>query len=64
MSFSLLSGEWEHWSTRVEEYLYPSDSVPEFSSILVPNVDNVRTSFLIDVIAKQNKVCIHGRWKY
>ncbi|XP_056012226.1 dynein axonemal heavy chain 8-like [Ostrea edulis] len=51
-------GEWEHWSTRVEEYLYPSDSVPEFSSILVPNVDNVRTSFLLDVIAKQNKAVL------
>lgn len=54
MSFT---GEWQHWSLRVDEYIYPSDVVPEFSSILVPNVDNVRTSFLIDIIAKQNKVC-------
>lgn len=51
------TGEWQHWSLRVDEYIYPSDVVPEFSSILVPNVDNVRTSFLIDIIAKQNKVC-------
>ena len=50
------AGEWEHWSKRVVEYVYPSDSVPEYSSILVPNVDNVRTKFLIDVIAKQHKV--------
>ena len=41
---------------RVDEYHYPDDSVPEFSSILVPNVDNVRTNFLIDTIAKQYKV--------
>lgn len=52
----LLPGDWEHWTKRVEEYIYPPDSVPEFSSILVPNVDNVRTNFLIDTIAKQHKV--------
>ena len=50
------AGEWEHWNTRVEEYIYPEDSVPDYSSILVPNVDNVRTNFLIDCIAKQHKV--------
>ncbi|XP_060593697.1 dynein axonemal heavy chain 8-like, partial [Ruditapes philippinarum] len=48
-------GEWLHWMHRVEEYIYASDYVPEFSSILVPNVDNVRTNFLIDTIAKQYK---------
>ena len=49
-------GGWLHWLHRVEEYVYASDHVPEFSSILVPNVDNVRTNFLIDTIAKQYKV--------
>ena len=49
------SGEWVHWSTRVQEYIYPPDSVPEYASILVPNVDNVCTTFLMDTIAKQNK---------
>uniref|UniRef100_A0A1B6CZR9 AAA+ ATPase domain-containing protein n=2 Tax=Clastoptera arizonana TaxID=38151 RepID=A0A1B6CZR9_9HEMI len=49
------SGEWQHWSERVEEYYYPSDSVPEYASILVPNVDNIRTAFLIDTISKQSK---------
>jgi dynein heavy chain len=39
----------------VEDYVYPVDSVPEYASILVPNVDNVCTTFLIDTIAKQNK---------
>ncbi|EEB13574.1 ciliary dynein heavy chain, putative [Pediculus humanus corporis] len=48
-------GFWEHWSERVVDYVYPEDSVPEYSSILVPNVDNVRTAFLIEIIAKQSK---------
>lgn len=49
-------GEWAHWNNRVAEYIYPTDSTPEYGSILVPNVDNVRTDFLINTIAKQNKV--------
>ncbi|XP_072165822.1 dynein axonemal heavy chain 8-like [Diadema setosum] len=51
-------GAWEHWSNRVQEYIYPDDSVPEYSSILVPNVDNVCSSFLIDTISKQNKAVL------
>ena len=39
----------------MEEYIYPTTSVPEYLSILVPNVDNTRTDFLIDTIAKQGK---------
>lgn len=52
----MILGNWEHWLNRVQEYNYPSDYKPEYSSILVPNVDNVRTSFLMETIAKQNKV--------
>ena len=51
-------GKWKHWSTKVQEYVYPVDSVPEYASILVPNVDNVRTTFLIDTIAKQSKAVL------
>lgn len=48
-------GEWVHWSTRVEEFFYPNDTILEYANILVPNVDNVRTAYLIDLIAKQKK---------
>jgi len=43
---------------QVPEYVYPKDSIPEYLSILVPNVDNIRTDFLIDTIAKQSKAVL------
>ena len=50
-----VEGEWKHWRIQVEEYIYPSDHTPDFNSILVPNVDNVRTDALISTIGKQQK---------
>ncbi|KAF0871450.1 DYH5 protein, partial [Crocuta crocuta] len=52
------SGQWLHWNTCTEEYVYPPDITPEYGSILVPNVDNVRTDFLIKTIAKQGKAVL------
>ena len=40
---------------EVPEFVYPKDHIPDYSGILVPNVDNIRTDFLIQVIAKQEK---------
>ncbi|XP_043531467.1 dynein axonemal heavy chain 8-like [Chiloscyllium plagiosum] len=51
-------GEWENWKIWVQEYSYPPDSEPDYTSILVPNVDNVRTNFLLHIIAKQNKAVL------
>lgn len=60
LNIFFMAGEWEHWNKRVEEYLYPKDHNPDFLSILVPNVDNVRTDYLIQIVSKQGKV----RWNY
>ncbi|OCT76248.1 hypothetical protein XELAEV_1803144210mg, partial [Xenopus laevis] len=51
-------GQWQHWTKKVPEYVYPKDSVPEYASILVPNVDNVRTDFLMHTIMKQGKAVL------
>ncbi|XP_056290618.1 LOW QUALITY PROTEIN: dynein axonemal heavy chain 5-like [Pseudoliparis swirei] len=51
-------GHWEHWSHQVPDYVYPKDHVPDYSSILVPNVDNVRTDFLMQTIMKQKKAVL------
>ncbi|KAF4790048.1 hypothetical protein TURU_143619 [Turdus rufiventris] len=51
-------GQWEHWSKKVPKYIYPKDSVPEYTSILVPNIDSVRTDFLMHTIMKQGKAVL------
>uniref|UniRef100_A0A8C4Y3D3 Dynein axonemal heavy chain 8 n=1 Tax=Gopherus evgoodei TaxID=1825980 RepID=A0A8C4Y3D3_9SAUR len=51
-------GDWEHWNKRVQEYVYPTENIPDYASILVPNVDNVRTQFLVETIAKQHKAVL------
>lgn len=49
------AGQWAHWKDRVPSWIYPQDSTPEFSSIIIPTVDNVRTEFLMETVIKQNK---------
>lgn len=41
------------FSSRIPYYSYPKDTIPEYMSILVPNVDNIRTDFLVGTIMKQ-----------
>ncbi|XP_069810981.1 dynein axonemal heavy chain 8 isoform X3 [Dendropsophus ebraccatus] len=52
------NGDWEHWSKRVSQYSYPRDYIPDYTSLLIPNIDNIRTQFLIDMIAKQQKAVL------
>ncbi|XP_054862859.1 dynein axonemal heavy chain 5 isoform X2 [Amphiprion ocellaris] len=51
-------GQWESWSNQVPEYIYPRDHVPDYRSILVPNVDNVRMDFLMRTVMKQGKAVL------
>lgn len=42
----------------VTNYVYPETTTPDYSSILVPIVDNVRIDYLIHTIAKQEKAVL------
>lgn len=42
----------------VPSYSYPEMSTPDFSSILVPIVDNVRINYLIHCIARQERAVL------
>lgn len=42
----------------VTNYVYPENSTPDYSNILVPIVDNVRVGYLIHTIAKQEKAVL------
>ena len=44
---------WKPWQDLVESYALPENYTNEYSSILVPTVDYVRTNFLIKTVASQ-----------
>jgi dynein heavy chain len=43
--------QWVHWDTRVQPYIYRKDEAPEFASILVPTVDNLRIEYLMGLLS-------------
>ncbi|KAF6202133.1 hypothetical protein GE061_004531 [Apolygus lucorum] len=51
-------GKWDPWSRLVPAYSYPETTTPDFNSILVPILENVRTDYLINSIAKQGKAVL------
>jgi dynein heavy chain, axonemal len=52
------TGQWEPWKNLVTAYVYPETSTPEYSSILVPIVDNARIEYLISTIANQERAVL------
>lgn len=52
------AGTWEHWRNLVETYVYPETTTPEFSSIIVPIIDNARIEFLVGTIANQERAVL------
>ncbi|XP_043790719.1 dynein axonemal heavy chain 8 [Apis laboriosa] len=51
-------GQWIHWSEKVPQFIYPPDQIIKYYTILVPNIDNTRTMFLVETIAKQGKAVL------
>jgi dynein heavy chain len=54
--FDVADNTWVAWKTLVSEYTPPADGM--FSKIIVPTVDTVRSTFLVDIIAKTGKPCL------
>jgi dynein heavy chain len=53
----LSTQNWVPWERKVEKYIPPEDS--KFSKILVPTVDTMRYSWLLDKIMGINKPCMY-----
>lgn len=51
--FVIVNDKWVEWSTKVGDCTLPENYVNDFSSIMVPNLDSVRTNFLMDTVIKQ-----------
>jgi hypothetical protein len=49
------TGAWMPWQSRVPHWSYPDTAKPEFHSLIVPTADNVRTGFLVNLIAQQRQ---------
>lgn len=52
------SGQWEHWRNLVSVYVYPENTTPEYSSILIPIIDNARIEYLVSTIANQERAVL------
>ena len=50
-----VSGEWEHWGSRVPPWRPTGDVRANFASILVPTIDSVRCEFTLESSLGQNR---------
>lgn len=51
-------GKWDTWTSMVTNYVYSEYSTSDYSNILVPIPDNVRITYLIDLIGRQDKAVL------
>lgn len=56
--FIASNGQWEHWRNLVSQYIYPENTTPEYSSILIPIIDNARIEYLVGTIANQERAVL------
>lgn len=56
--FVTKTGNWQNWKTLVTNYVYPEFQTPDFASILVPIVDNVRIDYLVGTVAQQERAVL------
>ncbi|CAG7835361.1 unnamed protein product [Allacma fusca] len=57
-NYVMEGNEWKPWQDRVASYVLPENYTNEYSSILVPTIDNVRTNFLVNTVASQRKAVL------
>ena len=50
-------GEWVAWSTKLAD-AKPIPKDAQFNSIIIPTVDTIRTTYLMDVCIKHEKPCL------
>lgn len=48
-------GEWQHWSTMVTEWKYPTDFDPKFAELLIPTLDSIRYESMLNLLLRQGK---------
>jgi dynein heavy chain len=51
-------GRWVHWNTRLQPYIYLKEETPEFSTILIPTVDNLRIEYLMNLLSRGGISCL------
>ncbi|OHT04931.1 Dynein heavy chain family protein [Tritrichomonas foetus] len=50
------NGEWVNWETRLQKYDYPTKGdPPNFSSILIPTIDNTQIEYLLSLLANSGR---------
>jgi len=48
-------GEWAHWKTKVEPYVYPTDYEPKFADLLIPTLDSLRYESMLSMLVPAKK---------